>query len=281
MRRRVRRPSEPDILRWIAHGRGAGFKSAYLPWFEVQDIPSRGKSRKVPWPTVGRLLHFLSHGEFLTFLWLAYSRRLIDYREQFPLWPREVVMGLAAQMGIAYPVYRGTTVPFVMTTDGLATELTTGGLRLVAIYVKRSQDLDSCYRTLELLELERAFWALQGVRLVVFTEREFSKNVAVNLQWLYPGVSLSRHLQDRNLHLAFLDCAASFPWASAPMDDALLRIGRSVGLPGEDAYEFFRYSAWHRSLEVDMERRLRPCDPVHVLTVRHVSSLGDGLRKAA
>jgi hypothetical protein len=50
--------------------------------------------------------------------------------------------------------------------------------------VKQTSELDN-KRTLEKLEIERRYWAAQGVDWRIVTEHEISRQKAKNIEWLY------------------------------------------------------------------------------------------------
>jgi len=110
-----------DIARHIKAGFGQGEGVSYKPWVRVQDIPSTGRSRKVPGIKSGRLHHTLSDLEYHYLLLLEFSDEVVDIREQFPLFPKARSRDIAAEMGIRYPMYVGTQLPYVMTSDFLVT----------------------------------------------------------------------------------------------------------------------------------------------------------------
>jgi hypothetical protein len=77
--------TQADVDRSITQGYGRGEGENYLPWFRVQDIPSRGRSRKVHGVKTNRVHHLVSDLEFSYHLVLEFSENVIDIREQYPL----------------------------------------------------------------------------------------------------------------------------------------------------------------------------------------------------
>lgn len=113
--------TEADIARFVKQGFGQGEGSSYKPWIRVQDVPSIGRSQKVLGTKTQRVYHFLSRLEYHYFLLLEFSSQVVDIREQFPLFATARSRDIAADMGIQYPVFYGTQLPFVFTSDFVIT----------------------------------------------------------------------------------------------------------------------------------------------------------------
>jgi hypothetical protein len=125
--------TQSDIDRHIEKGFGQGTQELYVPWLRVQGVPSHGRSRKVHGLKVDRLHHLLSDLEYGYLLVAEFSPDVLDIREQFPILPQSAVQSIAHALNIRYPVYPGTKVPFVMTTDFLLTiKQPDGSTRLAA-----------------------------------------------------------------------------------------------------------------------------------------------------
>lgn len=142
MRRRIK--TQAQIDRYVTQGLGQGEREDYQPWLRVQDVPSRGRSHKVHGSIVDRVYQLLSDLEYAFWLQLDFSENVVDIREQFPLFPVPALQAIAASRGIKYPVYVGTNVPFVMTTDFVVTiREPNGSTRLVARTVKPYDEVTS------------------------------------------------------------------------------------------------------------------------------------------
>lgn len=195
--------SSQDIERHIANGFGAGAGAEYVPWLRVQDVPSRGRSWKIPGVKIDRIHHLLSDLERAYFLLSEFSEDVVDIREQYPLLPLESTQAIARAIGVRYPRYRPTSVPMVMTTDFLLTvQQPNGDLKSVARTIKYQEDLKGrdCARTLEKLDVERRFWISQGVDWSIVTEELFTPDLIQNLGFLRKYAKLPRALMDVSLH---------------------------------------------------------------------------------
>lgn len=168
--------SQQDIERHIANGFGSGAGASYVPWLRVQDVPSRGRSHKIHGVKIDRLHHFLSDLERAYFLVCEFSEDVVDIREQYPLLPQQSVQAVANSIGVRYPRYPKTTVPYVMTTDFLLTvKESSGDYRTVARTVKYQSDFEGkgSKSTIEKLSIERRYWLNQGVDWSIVTEEFF------------------------------------------------------------------------------------------------------------
>lgn len=165
MRRRFK--TEADIARYVKQGFGRGEGSSYIPWLRVQDVPSKGRSRKVVGIKSRRTHHLLSDLEYYYFLLLEFSDEVIDIREQYPIFATARARDIAADMGIQYPVYVGTQLPYVITSDFAITLKPHNGKKRIVVrtckYEAELDDPNGGKRTAEKLDLERAILADQGV----------------------------------------------------------------------------------------------------------------------
>lgn len=176
---------EAKILKYLKNGRGEGHGRDYLPWLQVQDLPSEGRSSRVLGLTTGRTHHFLSDLETRYFYVLDWADDVVDIREQYPL-PREATREIAKAMGIKHPIDPQSKADIVMTTDFVITVRHGSGTVNLARMVKSSSEL-SDPRTLEKLELDRRYWQglQQPVDWALVTEREIDKAVTENLAMLH------------------------------------------------------------------------------------------------
>lgn len=248
--------TQSDIDRHIEKGFGQGSLGCYVPWLRVQDVPSHGRSRKIQGTKVNRLHHLLSDLEYGYLLLLEFSEQVVDIREQYPLLPQSTAQSIANSLNIAYPVYPGTKVPFVMTTDFLVTlRQPDGSERLVARTIKYTESFASgrrLERTLEKLKIEREFWKKRDIDWTVVTEKNIPATLSSNLDWFRKGATLKRELQHRELIVNFLDEVNSmreFQWS---LDRMLRSIANSLFLPYSDAKIIFMHLVWTKNIILDL-----------------------------
>ncbi|SFI02860.1 TnsA endonuclease C terminal [Collimonas sp. OK307] len=182
MPRGPRKWSEDAIEKHYRLGRGKGTGKDYLPWINVAEISSSGRSRRAFGIKSGREHHFLSDVEWNLFLLLEFSPDVVDIREQYPL-DRDLTLEIAAALGIGHPYYPGTQVPVVMTTDFLVTRVRNGATILEAFDTKREQEAED-ERSIEKLQIQRTY--LEGVdirhHLVFHSAIPLSKTR--NIEWI-------------------------------------------------------------------------------------------------
>lgn len=247
--------SQQDIERHIANGFGGGAGASYVPWLRVQDVPSIGRSHKIQGVKVERIHHLLSDLERSYFLVCEFSEDVVDIREQYPLLPTERAQAIATSIGVRYPRYPKTTLPYVMTTDFLLTvrELN-GNFKSVARTVKYRSDLAGrgSKRTLEKLEVERRFWQSQGVDWNIVTDEFFTPDLIKNLGMLRKYAKLPRDLMKVPLHVNFIECLESskdYPWTLAT---CLRKIASRLSISYIDAQGVFFYLIWNKVIKIDL-----------------------------
>lgn len=193
-RRKGNRPdftTERGIAKRLREGRGQGEGANYIPWFLVREFSSRGY-RTVTWSAKFlRKIHLFSMLEWWVFLLLEWDQAVISLKEQLPL-DRDITRELAPTLGIKrHP--RVGKVDVVMTTDFLVVMRSPQGDRKVAIAVKWLKDLRK-RRVIEKLEIERAYHAAHDTEFKIMTERDISRVLVNNLDFvrhmLRPGSML-------------------------------------------------------------------------------------------
>lgn len=247
--------SKQDIERHIANGFGGGAGAGYLPWLRVQDVPSRGRSHKIPGVKVERLHHLLSDLERAYLLVCEFSEDVVDIREQYPLLPVESTQAIARAIGVRYPKYNATTLPIVMTTDFLLTvKQPSGDFKTVARTIKYQHDLEGrdAMRTLEKLEVERRFWMSQGVDWSIVTEELFTPDLIKNLGLLRRYAQLPRALMSSTLQCEFLDAlqeSKAYPWTTS---ECLRKIATRLSIPYGEARDLFFNLIWRKLIQIDL-----------------------------
>jgi len=276
VRRRFK--TEADIARFVKQGFGQGEGSAYVPWIRVQDVPSRGRSRKVPGIKSGRIHHTLSDLEYYYLLLLEFSSNVIDIREQYPIFATARTRDIAAQMGIRYPMYVGTQLPFVMTSDYAVTLSDSSGKRRTAIrtckYEGELSDPNNGLAVLEKLELERAIWADQGVTdWMVVTDQLMSQILKENLDWLHKSAFSNDAIATEEQRAKYTDAVVRAADGSRPLSAIVRSISSAVGIPYRNGMALFKQLVWDKVILTDLENvRLDPTLPCPRLDVRGISA---------
>lgn len=249
--------TESDLQRHISKGFGSGAGASYLPWLRVQDVPSRGRSHKIHGVKVDRLHHLFSDLERAYLLVCEFSENVVDIREQYPLLPREHAQAIASSIGVRYPYYPSTNLPYVLTTDFLLTvKEPDGSLRPKARTIKYCSDLEgkSAKRTLEKLEIEKRFWNGQNVDWSIVTEEFFTPDLIKNLGLLRKYSQLSRQLSQPSLHAEFLEHlenARPYPWSAA---ESLRKIATRLCITYQDVKGIYLHLIWNKRIKIDLQQ---------------------------
>jgi hypothetical protein len=263
------------LARYLKEGRGTGEGRLYNPWIHIYDLPSKGLSSIVPgWKTGGREHHLLSTLE-LSFFYLAeWSNKIVDIREQFPLLSRENIrapleetLAIAAERKISHPQDRETEHPLVLTTDFLLTLEMDGKRVYHARTIKGVQDLAN-RRVIEKFEIERRYWLAHEVNWGIVTERDLPMTVVKNIDLLHQSYFLPQFVEREKL----IDIACVLtPMVQEKPAFSLadvakscdLRLGVSRGESLSVAYYLIASRQWH----IDIQKRLDPSMPLHLLSV--------------
>ncbi len=268
--------SEEKIERLEREGRGKGTGADYKPWIQIADFSSLGKSRRVHSRKTGRVHHLLSDIEWHMFLMLEFSPRVLDIREQFPL-PRADTQPLAAERSIKHPTYPGTRIPVVMTADFLVVSIVSGKKSLSAFSCKSQADSTNP-RTLEKLELERAYFDNLGVAHHLVFDTALPRTKIANLEWLRGGAidtdsdgyatsDWKRHaermifdMQQRRSSVSLSEFCANFDERTGAQPGTGLRVARSL--------------LWNGQLTTDLNQRDLAATPVSMFQVINHTSHG-------
>lgn len=285
--RRRRFKTEADIARYIKDGFGQGEGSSYKPWVRVQDVPSIGRSRKTLGIKSGRIHHTLSDLEYYYLLLLEFSDEVTDIREQYPLFSTTRARDIAAEMGIRYPMYSGTQVPFVITSDFVLTVPDENGKKRLAVrtckYESALTDPSEGPRTIEKLELEKAIWADQGVLdWKVVTDRLVSPVLRDNLDWLHKSAWGGETLAGIDQQMQFVEAAVNAADGERILSSLVRSISSAVGIPYRHGTALFKYLVWNKAFLTDLATtRLDLTLPCPALTAARVAMPAGHLQMVA
>ena len=236
-------------LRYLKEGRGQGTGADYKPWICIHDFPSRGVSARIPGRTTGRTHHLLSRNEECYFYILDSDPDVLDIREQFPLRLTET-LEIARRLNVKHP-WKGD-FPFVMTTDFLITR--EDGLH--ARTIKCSDELDNP-RIIEKFSIEQAYWTARSVDWKIVTEKQISRDRALNCQWLYSGETPENLIPDPDIRQKAMSCLLGL------MDkECLLPTGciepfeSSFRLPAGSALALYKSLIITGAISPDMSRKI-------------------------
>ena len=169
--------------------RGEDVGKSYVPFIHVGEFSSSGESVRVKSATVGRTHHFFSGIELAAFLVFDWCKDVIDIREQFPL-PLADTLNICRQLGILHPQEKGKLK--IVTTDFLI-DFSDGSQ--LAIPVKPAKNLDD-NRTIEKLQIEKSFWESSNIPCAIFTDKDMSNDLKMNLKWIKPLIDIDLEAND-------------------------------------------------------------------------------------
>lgn len=253
---------QKKIDKRITAGDGQGVREDYVPWIKVRAIASKGNSHMVPGVRVQRTHHLLSNAEYHYHVILEFDRSIIDIREQFPLFPQSETHAIATSLNFRPPLYPGTDVPLVMTTDFLVTKLDENGTeRLVARSMKYAKEIQDARqevqdRILEKLDIERLYWERRGIEWKLVLYENLSQNHIRNLLVLRSYAAISPQLaSEKNIRniLTFVGCAST---DSLPLKTLLKKISKFIYIDYVSVKHLFFHLLWTRVLEFDSRSKL-------------------------
>jgi hypothetical protein len=257
MRRKFK--TDADIDRHIKAGFGQGEGSSYKPWIRVQDVPSIGRSRKTPGNKSGRIHHTLSDLEYSYLLLAEFSDEVVDIREQYPLFATARAKDIAAEMGIRYPMFAGTQLPYVMTSDFVLTIAEPNGKRRFAArtckYENQLADPVDGPRTIQKLELEKAILADQGVTdWKIVTESLVGTVLHENLDWLHKSAwSVDRSI-DPVLQRRFAETVVAAADGYRTLSSVVRSAASTAGIPYRDGTALFKTLVWRKTIRIDIAK---------------------------
>jgi len=263
--------TQQKIDRKIKSGRGKGVRESYEPWIKVWDIKSKGVSHLVPGVKFQRTHHLLSNAERDYHMILEQDPSIIDIREQFPLFTQAETQAIASSLNIRHPVYPGTQIPVVMTTDFLITFIDPKGEeRLAARSVKyrkefEEADIDEQNRIVEKLAIEEKYWAMRKVEWKLVLHENLPLNKIKNLVILRTYAIIHPSLPtDKNID-KLLDFIAGCKTDQIPLKALFEKASRVIFIDYMGVKRLFHHLLWIGRLETDLTSKvIRLSEPLHV-----------------
>jgi hypothetical protein len=256
--KRVRSVTNSSILRKTKEKRNEGQLHLYKPWLTIRDVASRGMATRIKGWKTGRVHHLLSNLEIDYFFMLEWSPIVTDIREQYGLLPQAKTLLIADKLGIRHPVDPRTKFPVVMTTDFLITLHTQLGMEYKVRTVKPRAHLTP--RVMEKFEIERRYFADEGINWGLITENEIDYNLVHNIKWVHATKSLegrphlTRALVEKTIPY-LLDALAN---PCIPCSVSAFQVDQKLSLPLGSSMYILRHMIANQIWEVDMTT---PIDP--------------------
>ncbi|WP_345455065.1 TnsA endonuclease N-terminal domain-containing protein [Deinococcus aluminii] len=196
--------------------------------------------------------------ELRYFYLLEWSPRVLDIREQYPLWPPEETQAIARELGLKHPSPPGGG-PLVMTSDFY---LSLAGGENVVRTLKESAELDN-ERTVQKLDIEREYWRRRGMNWGIIVAQDLPLPVIENIGWLHPHLTLDGFGLDSNdvlvitRHLTEEVCASA-----ASLADVARQCDDDFGLEPGSCLALARHLLATRQWQTDMSVRINPARPL-------------------
>lgn len=262
------KPAAPRLMtqrkidKKIKSGCGSGVREAYKPWIKIWDIQSRGVSHLVPGVKFHRTHHLLSNAERDYHLILEQDPSIIDIREQFPLLTQAETQAIASSLNYRHPVYPGTQVPVVMTTDFLITFIDSSGEeRLAARSVKYRKEFEEAgireqNRMAEKFEIEAKYWALRKVEWKLVLHENLSQVKIANLVILRTYAIIHPSLPtDKNIN-SLIEYIAGSKTDQLPLRALLEKASKAIFIEYMGVKRLFHHLLWTGRLEADLTARV-------------------------
>lgn len=259
---RYRKTSASQYDKLVKEGRGQGSGKEYLPWLTVRDVPSTGLSTRVTGWKTGRVHHFLSKLELSFFYILEWSPNVTDIREQYPL-PIDASLEIAERLRVKHPYVNQFNDHAVMTTDFLIDVVVDEQPKLLARSIKPESELAS-KRTLEKMMIEKTFWEERGIDFKVVTEREISKTLSENIDFIYSAKKLSDGpgVTIRMLSQVEAVLYQKLKTDSQPLAKSALEVDQQLGLQPGTCLWVIKHLIANRVWLVDMNVKIHPSKPI-------------------
>lgn len=263
--------TQRKIDRRIQSGRGSGVRESYEPWIKIWDIQSSGVSHLVPGVKFHRSHHLLSNAERDYHLILEHDPSIIDIREQFPLLTQAETQAIASSLNYRHPVYPGTQVPVVMTTDFLITFIDSKGEATLAArsvkYRKEFEDasLKEQNRMAEKLEIEAKYWAMRKVEWKLILHENLSQFKIANLVILRTYAVIHPSLPTENNINNLLEFIAGCKTSELPLKALLQKASRVIFIEYIGVKRLFHHLLWTGRLRASLSAKvISLSEPLHV-----------------
>lgn len=173
--------TQVKFARFLEEGRGQGGGAAYRPWLQINDISSKGRSHRTASDRTGfRTHHLLSDNEFYAYLDAWWRTDVLDIREQYPLLPLKLTVGIAAELEVRHPRNYRERLYIPQTTDLVL--VTKTGLEPIAVKEDADHEVP---RTREKLAIQEEFWRRRGFQMKLVLSSQLKTQRSLNILWIY------------------------------------------------------------------------------------------------
>lgn len=243
--------------------------SEYVPFLNVRSTPTKGKANRIKGWKTGREHHFLSKLEYAAFYHFEWCSDVVDIKEQYPLFPMEILQNIALEASIEYPNFAGS--PTVMTTDFLISTKENDKITYYARTIKPSSELSN-ERVIEKFEIERRFFNSKGIDWGIITEKELPEIFTNNMNILHSNklATNETHIEKQYLLTMYNQLAIAITNSSSkdlPIVYLLTQLSRDLNINFSNITEVFFKSVIDRILIFDIYNK--PLD-TNILTLNDI-----------
>lgn len=274
--------TEEDQDRALRRGFGIGEKESYKPWIRVQDVPSKGRSTKLPGLLINRPHHLLSDLETSFHHRVERDTAVVDIREQFPILPVDLTIAIAEEASISHPRVPKTRTPSILTIDSLVTRKIGDTERYWAYSCKYATELRN-RRAMEKLDLERLACAALGIPWRLVLDTQMDVNVTANLKWA--SKPLRGTAKEDVAPFLTTDVASAVLQTSAslvrPLELLISCLSSDFCIDRDLALEVVRALVWEKFLDVDLSAPIQASGVVTLLSVDPPTEAGGRIFDAA
>jgi hypothetical protein len=253
-----------DVLARIARGDGQGEGPGFVPWLDM-NFSSKGRTRAFTGPIREGIGITVADLEHMATVLVEHARGTVDVRHQVALLPLEEPQDIAREMGVKPPMYPGTCIPFVMTSDVVRTREIHGHKRFYVFSLKRDDDINlntkdekklkEICRTRELLEIERVYWRARHAFWCLLTELTIPVTRYRSL-CLFRNATLRRdrdHLDSYIVPFTRLVIATWLEHRSYPLNYFLEVGAEKFHLSIDESFDLCGRAIWSRMLPIDLD----------------------------
>lgn len=246
--------SSKRVQKLIKEGRGKGVGENYLPWVTTYDFSSKGRVTRTFGIKTHRLHQLQSDNQLRAFLIFEFSDRVVDIRESYPLLDVMETVNDSSDLRFDKFQDKQTGEPYVITTNFVLTVKDDDGKeRFIARSVKNASELRRKI-TWDRLEIERRYWAAKGVSWKIITNKELSRRLAQNIEWVRDTLNQDDNLDKETKSLLLL--REIYDNYNLPIRQILTSFDKTEGLEKGTGLYLFRYLIAKKEIQVDMRKEI-------------------------
>lgn len=255
-----KRRSTADYEQKIEQGRCQGRGDDYVPYYTVQDIPSKGRVMRKNGIRANRLHTTLSDKESICSMIFELSDKVIgDPLEQFVL-PLDETLVIAEELGIKHPIHPTTKKYEPLVPDFYFQIKGTDDLPIDVIREFKMKDDLVNKRVLEKFEIERVWCERNGYDWGIITEEELDPIVCKNIGIIYDYYFIERiglpdwtEDQTKQLVAEFIKRIVD---TSESMRNVCNGLDQDAGLEPYTCLNLFKYLIAHNIIKVDLRKTI-------------------------